>query len=137
MRTAEIELEGVRYPLCYSTRVVRAAVETFGTMEEFGRQIFALPGEDEETGDERKKAGGVMETLPARVWLLAREMDAGARYARLNGRESPKPLTEEELWDLVGGENCAVILQKALDTMLLGNETSTEAESEKNGEASR
>jgi len=113
MRQTSVKIDGVEYPLCYSVRVVRAAVERFGSLEAMGKAAFAGEG---------------AESVDARLWLLAQEMDAGARYAKRCGLDSPAPLTEEEILDSVPGLQIAELLNAAVSAMVESSATSIDAE---------
>ena len=120
MKQTRVKIDGAEYPLCYSIRVVRAAVERFGSLEAMGKAAFAGEG---------------AESVDARLWLLAQEMDAGARYAKRCGLDSPAPLTEEEILDSVPGMQIAELLNAAVSAMVESSATSIDAEPPKSKNA--
>ena len=54
-------------------------------------------------------------------------MDAGARYAKRCGLDSPAPLTEEEILDSVPGLQIAELLNAAVSAMVESSATSIDA----------
>ena len=85
MRTASITLNGQEHLLCFSARVVRACTERYGDVSGLGD---ALDNPDK------------LKALDEAVWILAQMMDAGARYAKLNGLENPEPLSFDAIYDM-------------------------------------
>lgn len=117
MRTASITIDGRDYLLCFSARAVRACTERYGGVEYIDT---ALSGK------------GAGEALDEAVWLLATLMDCGARYARLNGKDNPPALSAEDLYDVLGAEDFAVLKDKIVETILSGRTPTVEAEPPKN-----
>ncbi|MCC2258943.1 hypothetical protein AAAT94_07630 [Intestinimonas aquisgranensis] len=122
MRTASILLDGKEYPMCFSTRVVRACSERYGGVEHIGA---ALSGED------------LMKVLDETLWLLAAMLDAGARYARLNGQEPLPPPDQETLYDLCDMEDLAGLKSRVMAGMAAGASHTVEARPPKNGETAQ
>lgn len=122
MKTVKIKINGTEHTLCYSVRVVRAAVERFGTLEAMSEVLFG---------------GNSPESIDARLWLLAQEMEAGARYAARCGENAPEPLSVEEIMDTVPGMQFGDILTEAINAVVEGSSTSIDAEAPagKNAEA--
>lgn len=119
MRTAKVNLNGKDHLLCFSTRVMRACVDRFGGVENIG--------------DEMTKGTG--EALDATIWLLSRLMDAGDRYAKLNGIENPPPLSEDDIFDGCDLTDLAGLRSAVQETITNGNATTVKAEASKNAEA--
>lgn len=87
MRTASVEILGEAHLLCLSTRAKLDIDERFGGLE----QAFdALSAEDSRS------------ILSTTFGLLAIMMRAGAIYAEKTGEPCAKPLSEDDLFDLVG-----------------------------------
>ena len=84
MRTATIEINEKSYLLCFSARVIRACTERYGDVSALAA---ALDAEDP------------VKRLDEAVWVLSQMMDAGARYAKLNGIETPPPLSPDGILD--------------------------------------
>lgn len=124
MRTGKIEINGKEYLLCFSTRVVRACSERYGGVENIDKAL--MQGTEANMMDES-------------FWLLATMMDAGARYAKLNGIETPPPLIYDDLYDLCGVDDLMGMKTKIFETVASGSEREidTEPENEKNRETTR
>lgn len=124
MRTGKIEINGKEYLLCFSTRVVRACSERYGGVENIDKAL--MQGTEANMMDES-------------FWLLATMMDAGARYAKLNGIETPPPLSYDDIYDLCGVDDLMGMKTKIFETVASGSEREidTELENEKNGETTR
>ncbi len=116
MRTGKIEINGKEYLLCFSTRVVRACSERYGGVENIDKAL--IQGTEANMMDES-------------FWLLATMMDAGARYAKLNGIETPPPLSYDDLYDLCGVDDLLGMKTKIFETVANGNEREIEVEPEK------
>ena len=78
MKTTSIEINGKRYLLCFSLRVIRSCTERYKSIEEIGSAT-----------DSEDKLQNVYES----VWIIAEMMKAGARYAKLNGLDAPEALS--------------------------------------------
>ncbi|MGN0134732.1 MAG: hypothetical protein ACI4AO_08390 [Anaerotignum sp.] len=124
MRTGKIEINGKEYLLCFSTRVVRACSERYGGVENIDKAL--MQGTEANMMDES-------------FWLLATMMDAGARYAKLNGIETPPPLSYDDLYDLCDVDDLMGMKTKIFETVASGSEREidTEPENEKNGDTTR
>lgn len=124
MRTAKIEISGKEYLLCFSARVMRDCSERYGGIENIDKAL--LHGAESKQMDES-------------FWILAIMMDAGARYAKLNGIETPPPLSYDDLYDLCGVDDLMGMKTKIFETVANGSdrEIEIEQEDEKNGETTR
>lgn len=124
MRTAKIEINGKEHLLCFSARVMRACSERYGSVENIGKAL--MEGTEAQTMDES-------------VWLLSAMMDAGARYAKMEGIETPPPLSYDDLYDLCGIDDLLEMKTKIFETVANGSERKieTEAEEGKNAETTR
>ena len=116
MRTATFTVDGRDYLLCFSARVMRACSERYGGVETIDAALGA-----ENTG----------KALDEAVWLLSKMMDAGARYARLNGQEAAA-LTYDDLYDVLSIDDLTNIKCKIAETITNGRATTVEAEPPKN-----
>ena len=120
MRTARITIDGAEHLLCFSARVVRACTERYGDIVNI---------------DEALSSGRPVQAMDEAVWLIAAMMDAGARYARLNGLDNPSPLTEEELLDVCDLGDFTMLTSKITETITNGRTPTVEAEPAKNARA--
>ena len=103
--------------LCFSTRVIRDVVERFGDVSKINE---ALNDEDK------------VKALDNAVWLLCRMMDAGGRYAKLNGMDNPEPLSYEELYDSLDIGDFAGLKMKIQETIVNGGARTVDAAPGKN-----
>lgn len=122
MKTAKITLDGREYLLCFSTRVVKQCAERYGGVEQIGE---ALGSED------------AVQALDESLWMLAAMLDAGARYAKLNGLENPAPPDRETLYDLCDVSDFAGLKGKIMETVTAGKAHRVEAEPGKNAAATQ
>ena len=116
MRTAKFTVDGRDYLLCFSARVMRACSERYGGVENIDTALGT---------DDPGKA------LDEAIWLLSTMMDAGARYARLNGQEAAA-LTYDDLYDVLSIDDLTNIKGKIAETITNGRATTVEAEPPKN-----
>ena len=118
MRSGSITINGVEYPLRYSTRVACNTQEQYGGLHQLGE---AIASED------------VAVRLRAITWTLAQMLDAGARYCRLSGEASPEPVpSQDDLCDLFGPEDLIVLVRAINATISQDAERKVEAEPPKN-----
>ena len=87
MRTAEVKILGEAHMLCLSTRAKIEIDEAYGGLD----QAF-----DRLTGDSSRS---VMETTFGLLEILMR---AGAIYAARTGMDDAKPLSSDDMMDLIG-----------------------------------
>ena len=124
MRTGTIEVNQKRYLLCFSARVIRACTERYGTLEAIDKALKA------------DKEAQVMDEC---FWLLSQMMQAGSRYASLQGIDNPKPLQVDDLYDLCGVDDLMHLKASIFETIENGTQRNIEVETEpeKNGEATQ
>ena len=120
MRTARITIDGAEHLLCFSARVVRACTERYGEMGGM---------------DEALTSGSPVQAMDEAVWMIATMMDAGARYAKLNGLDNPPPLTAEELLDVCDLGDFTQLTSKITEPITNGKTPTVEAEPAKNAKA--
>ena len=106
MKTTSIEINGKRYLLCFSLRVIRSCTERYKSIEEIGSAI-----------DSEDKLQNVYES----VWIIAEMMKAGERYAKLNGLDAPEALSEDVLLDVFDVRDAALLVEKIQETILARN----------------
>ena len=106
--------------LCYSLRVTKAVTERFGSG---GIR-------------EKLKESSTAETLDAVIWMLTLMMQAGKKYADMNGMSCPPAPSEDDMLDQYGLDDLEELYGTFSDTMAAGSEQSIEAES-KNAETTR
>ena len=122
MRTATITINGKEHLLCFSARVIRACTERYGDVSGLGDAL-----DDPDKG----------KALDEAVWILAQMMDAGARYAKLNGLENPEPLSFDAIYDMSDLNDFFAIRQKVVATVTQGRATHVEVEPPKNAGATQ
>lgn len=105
MRTAKINIDGKSYLLCFSGRVIRNVSEQFGGMQEM---YTALDDPDQ------------VKRLDAAVWVLSQMIQAGDRYAGLNGMDNPGSLTFDQLYDLFDIQDFVGLYGKIKETITSG-----------------
>lgn len=119
MRTAKITLDGEEHLLCFSTGVVEAACDKYGTLDDF---FDALNG-DQST------------QLRTVIWALAQMMKAGANYAKRKGIDNPPPLTEADIRDGCDISDLMDLRSKVAETITSGSDRQVEATPPKNVKA--
>ena len=103
MRTGKVEINGKEYLLCFSTRVLMALEERGGSSEAELQRIM----------DEHK--------VSDLFWLLEKMIDAGDRYAKLEGIENPGTISGDNLIDLVGVDDYETMFQSIVGAVAAGN----------------
>lgn len=84
MKIIEEACCGEKRAFCFSLRVLQDITDKFGSYE----NLFAAV-------DGEKSVENV-------AWMLSQLMDAGSRYAKMNGLENPAPLSADEILDMSG-----------------------------------
>lgn len=121
MRTAKITIDGVEHTLCFSGRAMRACTERYGDISKINEALNVKSEKDQ------------VKAMDEAVWLLAIMMDAGARYEKLQGRETPAPLSYDDLYDLVDVPDLSSMRSKVIETINLGKAATIEALPGKDG----
>lgn len=123
MKTGKITINGKEYITCLSTRVLIA-------LEERG-------------GNADKELSRIMKDakLSDLFWLLAQMIDAGDRYAKLEGIENPGSITLEHLMDAMGPDDYEKLTEAMGATIKAGTTPTVESipgkKARKNEKASR
>lgn len=115
MRTAKIEINKKEYLLCFSARVMRACSERYESAENIGKALTE---------------GTEVQKLDESFWLLSAMMDAGAKYAKVEGISTPPPLSYDALYDLCGMDDLLDMQTKIFETIADGSERRIETEDE-------
>ena len=118
MRTAKMSVDGREYLLCFSGRVIRNVTEKFGSLPAM-YEAFSQ--------DEQEKS------LDAAVWVLSQMIQAGDRYAKLNGLENPGKLSFDDLYDLFDINDFTGIYSKIKETIRSGKQQTVTAVSDNSG----
>ena len=118
MRTAKMSVDGREYLLCFSGRVIRNVTEKFGS----------LPAMYEAFGQEEQE-----KSLDAAVWVLSQMIQAGDRYAKLNGLENPGKLSFDDLYDLFDINDFTGIYSKIKETIRSGKQQTVTAVPDNSG----
>lgn len=122
MRTGKVTINGIEYPLCFSTRVLV-------TLEERGRAEGK--SSDEVMAEIMGGADGGISVLKS-MWLLAAMIDAGVRYKRLNGGCEITAPSADDLIDTVDPEDYGPIFADMAAAVTGGQERTVEAVPPKN-----
>lgn len=120
MRVIKRDFLGRERTLCFSSRVYCNVMERYGSLQ----GMFETMASD-----------NTAESIAANYWLFAQLSDAGARYTRRADGNDEKPLTEEDLLDLCGPEEAAMIGKMIVDAISVGTARDQEAMPPKNAEA--
>ncbi len=118
MRTGTIKLRGKTYLVCISARVMIALEEKMGAEADTALEHVL-------TGQESKQL----------FWLLAQMIDAGDRYAKLEGLDNPGTVSEEELIDLVGLDDLQNLFRDTAVAAAVSTKQKVETRAPKNAEA--
>lgn len=124
MRTGEIEIGGVQYPLCFSLRVAQCCAERYGAMDAVAGAIAGAA-----------ESGDTMGVLTECLWLLGEMLAAGRRYSALTGVETPEPPAGDALFDLWGLDDISMLRGKVFGTLAAGSRREVEAAPPKNAGA--
>lgn len=120
MRTATVEIAGKSWPVCYSTAVMLACEERYGS----ANGVF-----------EALSADALGEKMQALFWLTNQMLRAGVSYELFLGKPVESPPDEDELRDLLGMDD-VLPLQRALVSAIVGDVSrEVEAEPPKNAGA--
>lgn len=116
-----VHLCGKAYPLRFSLRVVKACEERYGSLEKMFEAVQM----------KADGASGGLGVVDDCLWLLSSMLDAGYRYAKLNGDTPEAPPDADMLLDALDIPD----MQAALFDAITGdNERTVEAKPKKNGE---
>lgn len=102
---------GKEYNLCYSSRVVRSICDE-----------YTSPGKM----NEMLESGSPIERTEAQLFVLHKLLDAGARFAKMEGTKYAEPPTIEELHTLYPIMHPRIIAEKIKETIILGSKVSVE-----------
>ena len=78
-----------------------------------------------------------VKALDESMWLLSQMLEAGARYARMNGMDNPEPLDADGLYDCCDMSDFAGLRGKIMETISNGQKATVEAEPPKNAGAAQ
>lgn len=112
MKSSKLTLAGREYELCLNTRVIMG-------LEDMGLSI------DDVFHDEKHRVTNV-------ITLLSLMMEAGSRWAAMDGREAPGSLTAHELADIVELDDYTRIMEAITAAMTATRKV--EADPPKNAE---
>ena len=117
MRTATVEILGEVHTLCLSTRAKLEIDERFGGLD---KAFDSLKSEDQRV---------LLETT---FGLLEIMMRAGSIYAKCTGGTMVKPLSAEEMFDLIGISELPALVTALRDAIINGVKREVEVETSKN-----
>lgn len=113
MRTASVKVLGEAHVLCLSTRAKIEIDEKFGGLD----AAF-----DKLTGDDSRS---ILETTFSLLEILMR---AGDVYARRTGLNNTRPLTADDMLDLIGIDDLPELVQALRDAIINGIRREVEVE---------
>ena len=116
MKTVKINFGGKEYPMCFSTRVIKACNDKYGGVENISDVL----------------TGNVSKSLDESLWLLSIMLDAGERYAKLNGEEPQKAPAIDDLYDMYDADDLVNIVTKIKATITGGMTVTVETAAPKN-----
>lgn len=119
MRTGSITVLGKNYPLCFSARVIKNFEEKFDCSI---AELSSVLSQDEKA-------------LENTFWLLSEMSKAGSRYKELiDGKEAPKPLDVDFLFDVFGVDDIANLKNNIAVTIEGGVRREVETEGDEESE---
>lgn len=119
MRTAKAKIHGKEYLICFSTRVLMALEEREG---------------DSSAGLEK-----IMKTQKVSdvFWLLTQMIDAGDRYAKIEGIENPGTISYDELVDTLGVDEYQDVFGAITEAVQKGTKPDVQTKPAKNAKTTR
>ena len=120
MRTGKVWIGGKEYLTCFSTRVLMRVEEEKG---EAAHQWLQKMVEKQSVGD--------------MFWLLAQLIDAGNRYAKLEGLDNPGAISFDDLVDAVGVDEYGTMFAAVVETVNNGQTPTIKTKPEKNGKTTQ
>lgn len=119
MRTAKAKIHDKEYLICFSTRVLMALEEREG---------------DSSAGLEK-----IMKTQKVSdvFWLLAQMIDAGDRYAKIEGIENPGTISYDELVDTLGVDEYQDVFGAIAEAVQKGTKPDVQTKPAKNAKTTR
>lgn len=122
MRIIDIEIMGKKYPMSNSARVSKQISEKYGSRQDMRA---TLTGEN------------AAETMDTVIWLLHALLEAGYKAAKKEGRETPPPPSEDDLWDGLDMDDLHELERRVMEAMTASSEPDVmvEAIDPKNAEA--
>jgi len=116
MRTGKVEIRGHEYVICLSARVIQ-------NVEDAG-----YPSIEAFLSDEAHQTGNLFRIL---AWMI----EAGDRWERHEGRESPGTLSYDEILDTIGPEDLEILSASIVQAIV--GERHIEAQPPKNAKTTR
>lgn len=113
MRTGKIAINGKEYLLCFSARTMRNFSERYGGLENM---------------DKVMTDGTEVEQLDESIWQLKEMLEAGNRYAKLEGLENPEPPSTEDLYDLCDIGDFTKMKERIFESITESNKREVEVE---------
>lgn len=119
MRTAKAKIHDKEYIICFSTRVLMALEEREG---------------DSSAGLEK-----IMKTQKVSdvFWLLAQMIDAGDRYAKIEGIDNPGTISYDELVDTLGVDEYQDVFGAITEAVQKGTKPDVQTKPAKNAKTTQ
>ena len=119
MRTAKAKIHGKEYLICFSTRVLMALEEREGDISAGLEKIMKT-----------QKVSDVF-------WLLAQMIDAGDRYAKIEGIDNPGTISYDELVDTLGVDEYQDVFGAIAEAVQKGTKPDVQTKPVKNAKTTR
>ena len=113
-RLSEIEINGIKYPLNFSIKAGRLIAEKYGSLE------GALKDLDTDKTD--------VETFDKMIFIVETMMEQGQEYMKLSGKESPTPLSKDEMEVFLDFNDTGYLMSCVVSGTVAGSEQEVETE---------
>lgn len=120
MRTGKIKIGDKEYLGCFSTRVLASVEDYTGMSFETGLKDIL----------EKKSIKDIM-------WFVVQLVNAGDRYAKMEGIDNPGTIDEDEIYDLVGVDDYEDVFGSIGEIAKAGTKPEIELKPTKNAKATQ
>ena len=120
MRTGKIKIGDKEYLGCFSTRVLANVEDYTGMSFETGLKDIL----------EKKSIKDI-------IWFVSQLINAGDRYAKMEGIDNPGTLDEDEIYDLVGVDDYEDVFSEIGDIVKSGTKPEIELKPAKNAKTTQ
>lgn len=120
MRTGKIKIGDKEYLGCFSTRVLANVEDYTGMSFETGLKDIL----------EKKSIKDI-------IWFVSQLINAGDRYAKMEGIDNPGTIDEDEIYDLVGVDDYEDVFGSIGEIVKAGTKPEIELKPTKNAKATQ